>query len=39
MNMYFCAASGKVKNIYSNVEKLLLSHIKNNSEAYNSEAF
>lgn len=32
MNMYFCAASGKVKNIYSNIDKLLLSYIKNDSE-------
>lgn len=32
MNMYFCAASGKVKNIYSNIEKLLLSYIKSDSE-------
>lgn len=32
--MYFCVASGKVENLYSNTEKLLLPYIKNDSEAY-----
>lgn len=34
MNMYFSVASGKVKYIYSNIEKLLLPYIKNDSETY-----